>query len=282
MSWQLLITISLFANIAQTLLQRLLLKNTKSDPAVYLVISNLIATVFLFIFAFMKGFSTENLINYIPNIILSMILVGIGVLFWFNSLKIIDASQFAVLFSSRALWIILAAVAVLGESFSFIQYTGAALILLAVYLSSWQSKGFKLSKGSIFALLAALFFGLGIVSDSLIIGNVDPTIYIPLAFFLPALFVWIINFRKTSEIISTLKSNLLPKFIVLSISSAVTATTYLTAYAVGKNASQLATINQTSTILVVLTGIIFLKERDNILKKIVAAIISFIGVLLVT
>lgn len=281
MSWQILITISLFANVTQTLLQRTLLKDVKSNPAVYLIISNLIAAVFLLIPGLFVGFKFANLIPFIPNILISSTLIGTGALFWFKSLKLIEASEFVVLFASRSFWIIIAAVILLGEHFSLIQAFGALLIFLAVYLASWKTKKFRLGKGETYALLGAAFFGLGIISDSIILQKVDSTTYLPIGFFSTATFVWITNFKLTPQIIAGFKSSLLPKFTILAFASGLTAFTYLTAYQVGRNAAQIAAINQLSTILIVIAGIIFLKERDRLGKKILAALISFAGVLLI-
>lgn len=281
MTWQILITISLFANVTQTLLQRTLLKDVKSDPAVYLIISNLIAAVFLLIPGLFVGFKFANLIPFVPNILISSTLIGTGALFWFKSLKLIEASEFVVLFASRSFWIIIAAVILLGEQFSLVQLFGALLIFLAVYLASWKTKKFRLGKGETYALLGAAFFGSGIISDSIILQKVDSTTYLPIGFLGTATFVWITNFKLTPQVISVFKSRLLPKFIILAAVSGLTAFTYLTAYQTGRNAAQIAAINQLSTILVVVAGIIFLKERDRLGRKILAALISFAGVLLI-
>lgn len=48
------------------------------------------------------------------------------------------------------------------------------------------------------------------------------------------------------------------------------------------NSSQVAAINLTSVIVIVLLSIIFLKEHTDWLKKIVGAVLSFIGLLLLT
>ena len=68
---------------------------------------------------------------------------------------------------------------------------------------------------------------------------------------------------------------------LLALLFCISATSTLTAYTKGHNAAQIAVLNQTSTILIVFLGIIFLKERSHIKLKIIGAIVSLIGVFLV-
>lgn len=285
MSWQVWITISLVGNAFQTLIQRYFLKEKNSNPAIFLIISNLVATsLYLIFFSITKGpnFMDWRVWDYTPFLIISSLLYSAGALFWFNSLKLIEASEFIVLFTSRALWAILGAVIFLGESFSIVQLFGAVLVFIGVYLASWKTKKFSLGKGEIFALLGAPCFGFALIADGFALRHIDSSTYVPLNFLLTGIFVWMINYKLTPSIFKTFASKAFFKVGLMGAMSAITAFSYLTAYQVGRNAAQIATINQTSTIIIVIAGIIFLNEKDRMLKKILAAIISVVGVILIT
>ncbi len=68
---------------------------------------------------------------------------------------------------------------------------------------------------------------------------------------------------------------------ILGVFYAVSAITIFLAYQVGRNAAQIAPLNQTATIVTVILAIIFLNERSDLARKIIGAIVSFIGVVLI-
>jgi uncharacterized membrane protein len=68
---------------------------------------------------------------------------------------------------------------------------------------------------------------------------------------------------------------------VLGLSDTLgTVCTYY-AYQIGRNAAQITPILAMITIISVLMGIVFLKERSNIQNKILGALVTAVGVLLV-
>jgi uncharacterized membrane protein len=57
----------------------------------------------------------------------------------------------------------------------------------------------------------------------------------------------------------------------------IQAVTYYLAYQSGALLSQLSPVTKLSTVVTVLLGIIFLKERDNLPRKIIATILATAG-----
>lgn len=209
-----------------------------------------------------------------------VILYGAGNVLIFKSLKIVEASEFTIVFTTRSLWTILAAVVFLGESFSSTRLVGTGLILSSVALVSWQ-KGLKLSHGTLISLLAALSFGLAFVNDAFMIRNFDVPSYLAFAFIIPALAVWAVTPNSTSKIKTMLTKDFMVKLGILGILYAVSAITIFLAYQIGRNAAQIAPLNQTATIVTVVLAIVFLKEKAQLARKIIGAALSFIGVVLV-
>lgn len=281
MNWQILLTISTVTYSVSVLLQRLLLKNDKSDPIAYSIVFMLLTGALIGIYAVLKGFSTPNLVPLIPNLILMSVLYGAGNVFIFKALKVIDASEFTIVFASRALWTIIGAIIFLKESFSIQQVLGTVLIITSVILVSWKKQEFAFSKELIFSVLAALFLGLAFTNDAFIVNNFDVPSYLTLAFIIPSIMVWIIYPRSTAQMKPLLETKTLLKLVLLSVFYAISSITIFLAYQVGKNATQIAPLNQTATIITVVLSVIFLKERSDLLKKLIGAIISFIGVILI-
>jgi len=280
MQWYyyLIINVTIFS--LATLYQRVVLKNSK-DPILFYIVNGLIGGTILLSYGLYAGFKIPNLSDISLNLIMMTVLLGFGNMLTFNALKKVEASEYTVLFSTRALWSVVAAVFILEESFNLKQIFGATLIIASVFLVSWKKKSFRLNEGEMLTLLAASFFGLEFVNDSYLIGRTDLFFYMPLIFLLPAIFIGIINYKRVLKIrkIVTLKDTL--KLALLALLFSVSATATLTAYQKGHNAAQIAILNQTSTILIVFLGIIFLKERSHLYLKIIAACVSLVGVFLV-
>ena len=280
MNWLLLLFISIFSYSIGVLLQRVLLKEETSDAVVYSVVSNLIAGVLIIIFSLTQHVSFAGLLTVIPNILLMIVFYAITNFTMFKALKLIEASEFTILFATRALWSIVAAVVFLRESFSLQQVAGALLIFVSVILTSRNPKKISLGKGQVLTLACALFFGTEFANDAVILQQVDAFVYTPLIFLLPNMLLWAIHPQKTRNMLILATGKLIPKIALLGVFFAVSATTYFLSYQVGRNAAQIASINQTSVIIIVLLAVIFLHERINLMRKLLASVISFVGILL--
>src|SRR5688572_4715342 len=105
--WYLIVNICVFS--LATLYQRVVLKNSP-DPVVYSVVNGLIGGAILLGYGFYVGFKIPDISNISVNLILMAVLLGFGNMLTFSGLKRIEASEFTVLFSTRAIWSVVAAV----------------------------------------------------------------------------------------------------------------------------------------------------------------------------
>lgn len=280
MSWELLLTISVLTTSVAVLLQRVLLREEKSDPVAYVIVYQLLGGFFIGIFAAIRGFRIPDIHPIILNLALMSFLWSAANVFTFKSLKLIEASEFTILFASRALWAIIAAVILLYESFSLQQVLGTFLILASVVLVSWRSHRLQFGRGQIFAFLGAMMFGLGVVNDSFIARTFDVPSYFTFSFIIPGLLIWATFPNTTNKMKSLFVGKAFFKTCLLALLAAVSALTYLSAYQIGRNAAQIASLNQTSTVISVILAILVLKERGGFIRKLVAAALSVTGVIL--
>lgn len=275
-----MVAISVLTYSVSVLLQRLLLKNNKVDSVAFSIVLQLFTGILILVYALIRGFSTPDLVPLFPNLALMIVLYGAGNVLIFKALKAVEASEFTIVFATRSLWTILAAILFLGESFSSKQLLGTGFILSSVALMSWQ-KGLKLNRSTLISLLAALAIGLAFANDAFIIRNFDVPSYLAIAFIVPALAVWVVTPSSTNKIKSMLTKEFLQKLGLLGILYAVSAITFFLAYQIGRNAAQIAPLSQTATIVTVVLAIIFLKEKAQLARKIIGAVLSFVGVVLV-
>jgi len=281
MTWLIFILTSTLLYSIARLMQRILLKDEKSDAIAVSILFQLSLGLFLFIFAlFFGNISFQNFSKVLPNFILLAFLYGLGNIFIFKALKYIDASSFAILYAGRVFVSVAASSLFLREGLSLKQFLGMSLIVCAIIIIFYKKSLLHLNKGLIFTLLGALFFGLELTNDRAILQSFSVYSYLFLCAFFPAIFASFIYPSSLKNIVNLIKRDRLTKFILICLIYSVAMIFYFIALQIGTNSSQIAVLDQLSTIVIVILGILVLKESQHMLRKIIAAIISVIGAIL--
>ncbi len=283
MSWLILLLISIITYSTSIILQKILMKNHTSDPIAYSIFFQLVVGFFIALHGFFTtDMSVPNLIPLLPNLLITIILYGVAGIFIFKSLQLIEASQFTVLFASRAIFTMLASFIFIQEVLNGKQLLGAALVLGGIVLVTNVSlKTLKLSKGQIFAIISAMGFGFANTNDRFLLQNMNAIPFTAISFIAPALLTAMIFPKKVIEMKQFFEKSTFIKLIALCVIYAISALTFFIALKIAPNSSQVVTINQMCTIIITLLGIIILKEKTAIPKKLMGAVLSVIGVLLI-
>ncbi len=283
MTWQFLILTSVCLYSISVLLQRILLREDKSDPIAYSVFFQLLTGLMIGVFGFLfSDMSFPNLKPLFFNLVLMVLLYAFGSVAIFKALKTLEASRFTIIFASRALFTILASSLLLGESLSLQQFLGTFLILTGVVLVNIKSTRLAFSKKEFLALFAAVSFGLGNTNDRFLLQEFKVYPYVFLGFVLPAVLITLLYPYKVKKMKIFLEGRVLVKMLLLCLIYAVAAITFFSALQIADNSSQVVSVNLTSVIVTVLLAIVFLNEREHLLQKLLGALLSFMGLLLVS
>jgi transporter family protein len=280
MNWFLLSIISVITLAISNLLQRLLMRNEKSNVIAYSLVFQLICAVLVGLFSFARGFVMPPLQELWFNFVLITVLYAAGTLFLFRALQDVEASKTAIITSSRALWTIVVALIFLGESFNLVKTIGVILVLGSVVLVSFKREAVQFNKGIFYALSAAFCYGIAFANDTFILRQSDALSYTTLAFLFPGLLILAIRPRILTEMKTLLNISVLSKMVLLGLFYSTSAITIYLSYQWGGTASQLAPISQSVVILTILLATIFLGERSQLTRKFAGATMATIGVLL--
>ena len=285
MSWQILLFISVVLVSFGVLLQRILMKEEGSDPWAYSIVFQLLvgtlAAIYGFLFSEMAF--PRDVKFLIPNIILMILLYSANNVFLYSALKKIEASIFTIIISTRSLFTVFASSVFLNELLTGKQFIGALFILSgAVFVNLNKKSNLKFEKGIIYAFLAASAFGFANTNDRILLQHFNLYPYITIGFILPASFMLMIkpsSFRKIKDFTNI---RLLRKMVILCLVFTASSATFFRALQIAPNSSQVTTIMVSSVVLTVFLSIIFLKERENVGRKIIGALAAFLGLLLVS
>lgn len=283
MSWQLLIGISVLLYSLSVVLQRVLLKDDKSEPISFSIFFQVgVAIVIGILVLIIHGsIPIPDFTQISWSVLVMTILYALANIFIFKSLKITEASRFTVIFSSKTLFAVLGASLFFREGLTPIQWAGAILIILGVTIISIKNLNKKINKGDIFALIAAVLFGLANTNDRFLVKFFDPYSYVVIGFLLPGLAIALFYPKKFVNLKIYFKKSFIYKMAILCLLYGLSAVAFFAALSITPNSSQLFSINSFGAILTVILSIVILKENDRIAKKILGAVISVAGLLLV-
>ena len=279
MNWFWLLIISVFVVSFANILQKSLMKNDKSDPISYSIFFAFLLGVCNLVVALIYGFHIPALNISFIFLPMSALLWGVGTIFYFKSLQILESSEVVILSSGRSLITITASLLFLGEVFNVQKLLGTAIILISIFMVANIKKGFKFNRGLYYLLGMVLCFGMAVIFDVVNLRNFEPLSYLAIANFLIVIILLIIFPKSLKNWKGFAKPDFLKKMLPLGILSTSQAILYYFALAKGP-ASQIAPISQAQVIVTLLLAVILLKERDHLVKKALAAVLVTIGVIL--
>ena len=281
MSWQLLTLISVLTLSVSVLLQRILLHKDKLDPYAYAVTFQCLVGLLLSIFAVYHGAKFPGMSSLLVPAAIAIVAFGVGHILYAKTLQIVEASTFSVLFASQAIWIMLLGIVLFNEALTLVQICGSLLIFSSVGLLVKDWKNFKLDKGTALGLLTGVLFGIAITSWSYVGKHTDGLSWTAASFIGTALVSLAIKPSTSHKIAGLLGHKTLIKLLILAAFYGAGSLAMLYAYNKGTFAV-VTPLRQTSIIVTTVLALLFLSaERTRIGIKVIAAILSFIGVLLI-
>ncbi len=279
MNWLVLTLISVFIVSLSNILQRVLMKGDKSNPYSYAIIFHLLLGCINLLFAFFHGLKLPIFNSSLLFFLLASALWGIGTVFLFKALQLLESSEVTILTSIRALVTIVASIYFLHESFNTQKALGTVIILASIILITNIKKGMTFNKGILYSLGMALFYGLAVVADVHNLKNYDPISYLAVINFMIGAILVLMYPKALVGWKNYIQFSFLKKMIPLGLFSSLQAIAYYYALTIG-SASQIAPINQAQVIVTVLLAAVLLKERDSLVRKLITSVLVMIGVIL--
>ncbi len=281
MTWQLYTAISVLGLSVSVVLQRILLHKNKADPVAYSALFQLITAVIITIFALYNGISFAGLGTVWLVATICIVFFGLGTVVYAKTLQYVEASAFSVLFATQAVWIMILGLVLFNESITSLQIAGTLLIFASVTLLIKNIRKLKLDKGTLYGLLTGLLYGIAITCTAYVGRHTDTVTWAAISFYGGALVSLLVRPSAITKIRPMLKGETLTRLLLLGLFYAIGSTTMLFAYKYG-TLTLVSPLRQTSIVITVLLALVLLKpERNRIGRKLLAAVLCFIGVALI-
>ncbi len=200
----------------------------------------------------------------------------------FFARKHVEASRSTVIFQIAPAVTFTVSILLLREEITFIKLLAVILIVIGNMVALYRHGGKVTKLGLILTVSAAVSVGLAYVADKVASLHYPLGLYMTITYLMPAFYVFIIFLASRRNRIARLKNEIILGTWKLPFLSAVSvAGYYMLLKTLGiAQASVAIPIIFTQTILVALGGIFILKEKSNILEKIIGAVLVFGGVVL--
>ncbi len=278
--WFTLIVIAVMILSLSRILQKFLLTGLEIHPMAFSMIYQLLVGLFSLPLAY-KSFHTLGTFDakMITLTLLSCFLYFGANLLFFVALKKIDASEMALITALQIIWYLILGVCFFSEHLTVYKLVGASLIFLGLAVVYYSKQFFtRINLHYLIGILSTIVFALAGTADKAAMKYIDPSLYQVFGFIIPALLTFIFVPKKYLDIRPLLKWNKKTSLLVAISAFYIFAPLCInTAYKLEADASKVGPLMQTSTIIIVLLGIIFLKEKDNIFRKVVGSIIVLLG-----
>ena len=281
MSWQILVGLGILLYSVNGLLHRVLMKDDNSDPnAQAFMFTSLVGLCGIVIMLFQGGLKSYISLSQLPYFVLISVLVTVGSIYSFKGFKYIEASEHTILLTSSKLWSLIGAVLLLGESLTLRKLLAGILIVTGVMVAEWRKQKFVINAGAWYVLLAAASYAAGEILSFYVLRDFDSTSFLVYCSFLSAVIILILDSSILRKLAFYAKPKNLGNIVTVSINDALATLFVFNAYQVGRNALQIGPLMATQTIVTVILALIFLRETDNMVQKVIGSLIAVAGTIL--
>ncbi len=215
------------------------------------------------------------------------IMLGIAIIFYTISDRVnttvrsgIEASTFSMLKQLSTTFMIFAGLIFFKEQFVLIKFIGAMLIIFSNILIFYEKGKFKFNKYILLGIISNISYTIALFLDVNISDNFNLPIYVASTLMIPALLIMIFERIKLSEVKDELVKGNKKAIIITALCWGTMIVSQLRAYQLGR-VTIVAPLCALTVILNVMVGYLFLKEKNNLLRKIISAILIIISIILI-
>ncbi len=277
--WILYVFLYIILAVTFTQFYKIVTRSSKSDGTLTVLLQSMAGISALLLCPFFKfTFPTDWKVY---------LFLGIACIFYAISDRInttvrsgIEASTFSIIKQLSTVFMILAGLLFFKEPFVLKKIIGAALIIFSNILIFYKKGKQKLDKYVLLGILSNIAFSIALFLDVNISDNFNLAFYVALTLLIPALFITIAEKIKLSNIKQEFINGNKKAIIITSVCWGTMIVAQLRAYQLGA-VTTVAPLCALTVIGNVIVGYIFLKERDGLLKKLFAAILIIISILLI-
>ena len=192
----------------------------------------------------------------------------------------IEASTYSVLKQLSTVFMIVAGLLFFKEPFIWKKMIGAFLIVFSNILIFYKRGKKKFNKYILLGIISNIASSIALFLDVNLSEQFNVAVYAASTVLLPAFFISIVEKITISDLRKKFQSGNKKAMVLTSLFWGIVPVVQLRAYQLG-DVTLIAPLCALTVIGNVIVGYLFLKERDNLFKKMIAAILIVISIILI-
>ena len=200
----------------------------------------------------------------------------LGNALYFTALRDVQLSEIDMLLRSSSFWTFVLGLLLLAEPLSLWGALGALFILASVTVLAERPRRLTFSRPQLLALGSAFLFGAGNVLDKALSASFSPFLYTALNLLLTGFGMLFLARRQLGLLRQP--DYWRPTAWVVAATFALTQLLLILAFGAGGSAGQVILVAQIRVVLLMLTGLVWLGERDRLGRKGLAVLLMLGGV----
>ncbi|HLZ69771.1 MAG TPA: DMT family transporter [Dehalococcoidia bacterium] len=283
-AWLPLILLAILIASSNALLHRVLLREEQSDPyaqsLTFFGIGGTIALLFATLHpgGFQYRLSAAQLLLFLP----LTACATIGPVLYFTALQRVEASETTIVYQAgHKFWTVLGAFVFLGEAFTVNKVLGAGAVVLGIAIALSGRHTFRLSRGVLLIVAATVFYSAMDLLSFFLDRSIDPISLIVYVCYLPVLALLVTRPKTLRQLRFYGTRRRAACITVLGMNDTLGTLCVFYAYRIGRNAAQIDPLLGMTTILSVVLAIVLLRERRHLRGKLLGALVTVAGALLV-
>jgi len=283
-TWLPLILLAILIASSNTLLHRVLLRDEQSDPyaqsMTFFGIGGTIALLFAALHpgGFQYHLSASQLLLFLP----LTACATIGPVLYFTALQRVEASETTIVYQAgHKFWTVLGAFVFLGEAVTANKVLGAVAVVLGITIAVSGRHEFRYSRGVLLVVVATVFYSAMDLLSFFLDRSVDPISLIVYVCYLPVLALLVTRPQTLQHLRFYFTRRRAACITVLGMNDTLGTLCVFYAYRIGRNAAQIDPLLGMTAIISVVLAIVLLREREHLAGKLLGALVTMVGAVLV-
>ena len=222
-----------------------------------------------------------------PSDIKTYVMLGISIVFFTMSDRIntivrsgLETSTFSMLKQLSTAFMFFAGLIFLKEPFILNKFIGSMLIIFSNVFIFYKKGKFKLNKYIYLAILANIVYSIALFLSVNISDQFNTPLYVSITTLIPALLILLVERIKIKDLKDEFNNGNKKAIITTGITWGISIFLSYRAYQLG-NVTIVAPLCALTVMLSVIVGYLFLKEKDNMIKKVISAVLILISIILI-
>lgn len=233
---------------------------------------------------FVGGLHVGNVAGVWFILAVAIVASALGNLLYFRGIATLESGTTQIAFSSILIWGIIMSWMFLGTRLSLIQSLGVLVLLFAIVLAQYQKGRVKPGRGIWLIVASAACFAAFQITSAQLAHTLTPGTYLVLTYLGDALLLgvpyWMVIRKDLHKNRGALSGLMVTLIITSGISIAYNVFAYL-AYSSAPDAGIVVLLLTSQVILAVILSIIFLGERKDIVRKLVAGGLAVVAAMMI-